>query len=99
MKMKMMRKRKRDAPALATAPLHRDGLRSVPRTLFFTLLLFAFLGAPMAHAEKKRKDEPKLPIPPPQPVAQELTVPRGETLEIRLTIHGRKYENLKYLIR
>jgi hypothetical protein len=72
----------------------------VPRTLSLTLLLLALLGAPLAFAaEKKRKDEPKLPIPPPQPVAQELTVRRGETLEIRLSIHGRKYQDLKYLIR
>jgi hypothetical protein len=70
------------------------------RALFLSCILFAFLGAaPVFAAEKKRKDEPKLPVPPPQPVSQELTVRRGETLEIRLTIHGRKYENLKYLIR
>lgn len=70
------------------------------RSLFVFLILFAFLGAaPTFAAEKKRKDEPKLPIPPPQPVAQELSVPRGEPLEIRLRIYGRKYENLKYLIR
>lgn len=69
------------------------------RALSLFLVCLAFLGAAPAFAEKKSKGEPKLPVPPPQPVSQELTVRRGEPLEIRLTIHGRKYENLKYLIR
>ncbi len=99
MKMTMKRMSGSRHVLLASLPRPRDGLRPVFRALSLFLVLLALLGAAPALAEKKGKGEPKLPVPPPQPVAQELTVRRGEPLEIRLTIHGRKYENLKYLIR
>src|SRR5690349_95580 len=70
--------------------------------LLFTLLLSASLLPmhPVGAAEKRdKRKEDRLPTPPPQPVQQEVTVKRGETLDIRLSIYGRKNETLKYLIR
>jgi hypothetical protein len=62
-----------------------------------------FIGSGVARAEKRTraKDEQirKLPVPPPQPVAQEVSVQRGGQIDIKLRIYGGRTENLRYLIR
>lgn len=65
---------------------------------FFFCALLLGSAAPGAFAQKKRK-EPELPPAPPPVVAQEVSVTLGEPVTIRLGIHGRRTEQLEFLVK
>jgi hypothetical protein len=72
------------------------------RALFFVFVVMGLVcaaPAPILGAEKKRKGEPELPTPPPQPVPQKIDVPRTSNAQVILKIYGRQSETLRFLIR